>query len=197
MLHTLRIYLTKKVILSIILTVVIIGGVYIIFLSSLTFNPTKEVRQMQQLAHTKEVVSIAPFESDECSGNVSAGWNSVVTELSAISAKFAATYEDMQSIPFAEACVTHDELYHSGEGGYVGRLRADNQLRQDILDYGIDNAELIQKRLQLDNTSEAIFVYELIAEAVYRGVRIGGAPCTGKAYAWGFGYNQGHCFTAE
>ena len=45
----------------------------------------------------------------------------------------------------------------------------------------------------MSSTEQVIFMYEFIAESVYRGVRLGGAPCTGMSYAWGFGYNNGTC----
>ena len=66
-------------------------------------------------------------------------------------------------------------------------------LRQEILVYAIDNTDEIRKRTGIENDETALLLYESIAEMVYRGVRLGGAPCTGELYAWGYGYGDGVC----
>ena len=148
---------------------------------------------MEALELTKQKHTLDSFSSDGCSGNVSNLWKSAVTALSDQSPTFSEKYSTAQDIPFESACVTHDKTYHQGEGGYVARLRADNDLRTAILNYGISNSEDIKTRTGIDSTEQVIFMYEVIAESVYRGVRLGGAPCTGMSYAWGFGYNNGFC----
>jgi hypothetical protein len=148
---------------------------------------------MERLERTKQTYELQPFMSDGCSGNVSSNWRTVVSELSQISDSFANNYRYVGDVPFEKACVEHDLTYYTGKGGYVGRLQADNKLRSDIIDYGTNNSSTIQSRTGLKSTEEAVFLYEVIAEAVYRGVRVGGAPCTGKSYAWGYGYYNGSC----
>lgn len=171
----------------------ILALVYFFFFRTLTVSPSAERHQMQALAETKMKHDLSIFVSDGCSGNVSQTWSVVTRELSRVFPDFSEKYKDAKSIPFEFACVEHDISYHQGNGGYVGRLIADNKLRQDIIDYGIDNSDEIKKRTGIGTEEEIIFMYEMVAEAVYRGVRLGGAPCTGMPYAWGYGYNNGVC----
>jgi hypothetical protein len=172
-----------------------IVAIYLVFFRTLTLNPATEARAMERLEQAKQTATLQPFVSDGCSANVSKNWQIVVQEISDHSESFASTYNEMQTIPFQPACIKHDRAYHNGVGGYIGRLEADNQLRSDIIAYGIANTESIRSRTNLNTDEEAIFLYELMAEAVYRSVRLGGAPCTGEPYAWGFGYNNGNCST--
>jgi len=152
---------------------------------------------MQRLEATKQITNLQPFVSDGCSANISQSWRVGVQQLSNYSESFADAYADTVTIPFERACIEHDRAYHLGNGGYSGRLEADNRLRSAIISYGITNTESIQSRTNLSTQEEAIYLYEVLAEAVYRGVRLGGAPCTGQAYAWGFGYENGNCVNSE
>lgn len=148
---------------------------------------------MEQLEETKKSYQLALFQSDGCSGGVSKNWTAGIEQFSKLSDGFAVKYDDAESIPFEAACIEHDRAYHSGIGGYAGRLKADNELRQAILTYAIEQYPEIQSRTGLNTPEQAIYLYEIIAEAVYRGVRLGGAPCTEETYAWGYGYNRGSC----
>jgi hypothetical protein len=167
--------------------------VYLLFFQQVVIGPLGERNANSQLEEAKQMYPLSSFESDGCSGNVSRGWQTAVGEISKIFPNFADRYDGIQRIPFESACVLHDEAYHQGVGGYTARLTADNALRTAILSYGIENTQEIQARMQLATPEEATFMYEIIAETVYRGVRVGGAACTGMPYAWGFGYNNGTC----
>jgi hypothetical protein len=200
--HTTGMYLAtisfKKVFLQkkslVILTIVLLAiGSYFLFFRTVVVNPVTEGLQMKQLAEAQEYYAISSFVSDGCSGSVSRGWSVAVEELSKVSSRFDGLYADTKNIPFEYACIAHDESYHTGEGGYAGRLLADHALRSEIISYGIANAEKIKDRTGLRTDEEAMFLYEVVAETVYRAVRLGGTPCTGTPYAWGFGYNNGVC----
>lgn len=128
---------------------------------------------------------------------MSNNWRLAIKEISTHFDSFAAAYTDVATIPFESDCLEHDRVYHQGVGGYAGRLAADNQLRTAILTYSTHNTALIQARTGLNTPAEAIYLYELVAEVVYRGARLGGAPCTGEPYAWGFGYGDGECVERE
>lgn len=182
----------RKVVIGLLLAIIALT-VYLVFFRTLTLSPVAEVNQMQQLKQVKAIHQLAPFVSDGCSGNVSKNWRRAVAQMSEISQTLAETFQGAENVPFEYACVEHDRAYHLGEGGYVGRLQADLQLRTEIISFGIDNAATIQVRTRLNTPEEAIFLYELLAEAIYRGVRIGGAPCTGEPYAWGYGYGSDKC----
>ena len=160
---------------------------------TLTFNPLTEREQIIQLESTKTLTPLNEFTSDGCSGNVSLLWTQAVNTLSDVFPKIDKNYADVQNIPFESACMDHDKLYYLGVGGYKGRLIADNMLREAILTYALENTEEIKARIGYETDETAIFLYESIAEFVYRGVRIGGAPCTGEPYAWGYGYSDGNC----
>lgn len=189
----LKLLVSKQMLIRGAILLALLGLGYVVFFGTLTFSPATEAEQMNLLTDTKAQYPLDEFVTDGCSGNVSAGWKGVTAELSKVSERFADTYQDVATVPFEAACITHDRAYHTGEGGYVGRLRADNQLRTQIIEYGIEHAQDIKDRAKLGTEAEAVFLYETIAGAVYRAVRIGGAPCTGELYAWGYGYNQGSC----
>jgi hypothetical protein len=166
---------------------------YFLFFRTIRVNPITERNKMNQLENIKQNYQIAKFESDGCSGNVSKSWDLVVHQIMNISTTTAEKYKYFKNIPFENLCVKHDETYHKGNGGYSARLRADNQLREGIIEFGINNVEEIKKVTSLKTDEEIIFLYEIIAETIYRAVRLGGSPCTGMSYAWGFGYNKGVC----
>jgi hypothetical protein len=166
---------------------------YLVVSPKIVVNPLSEKEKLSQLNEIKEEMQLNEFETDGCSGNISESWTTAINKLSEFSDELADKYSDQKNIPFEYACVEHDKKYHAGEGGYVGRLEADNELRSDIINYGIINWKEVTETTPLGTKEEVVFIFEKIAEVVYRGVRIGGAPCTGQPYAWGFGYNNGSC----
>ena len=170
-----------------------IGIAYFSTHGTLTINPLTEHKQQKALLFAKTQNELSPFTTDGCSAGLSDTWREIVGSLSESNVEFDSRYADAMDVPFEEACVTHDRAYHEGIGGYAGRLAADNQLRTDILQYAIDNTKDIKNRTNLKTDEQALFLYEGIAEATYRGVRLGGAPCTNQTYAWGFGYGGGDC----
>ncbi len=184
--------LRTMLIICLVLATVIFIGIHIAR-GTLTIDPMSERNAMSLLEHTKAGVHLAPFTTDGCSGNISSAWNTSVKGLSHLFSDIDARYFDMQHIPFEDLCMAHDMLYHAGEGGYLGRLRADNTLRDGILDYAQRDLTSIKERTGLDTDEAALYLYELIAELVYHGVRLGGAPCSGQPYAWGYGYGGGTC----
>ena len=166
---------------------------YVLSQGKITISPLIERQQMMRLEQTKEQTIRTPFVTDGCSGNVSKAWSEVVGQLSSIFSDIDERYFNAQNIPFEYACEAHDKLYHEGTGGYVGRLQADNTLRREILEYAITHTDDIKRRTRLKTDESAIFLYETIADIIYRGVRLGGAPCSGESYAWGYGYGGGTC----
>ena len=169
------------------------GILYHTQLQTLTFSTTTEQEQMEQLEAMKAVTSLSVFASDGCSGGISTSWNTAMANYDSTIGLVSSNYADVTILPFESACITHDKAYHQGVGGYTARLQADRQFRADIIEYGITNAADIQERANLASPEHAVRLYEFIADTVYRGVRLGGAPCTGEAYAWGYGYGAGSC----
>lgn len=188
-LHKIKTSKTFKALILIILAISAILYVYF----KMNINPILEAQRMTQLELMKDRIQLSKFETDGCSGNVSDAWRIVVDRISRVSDDFSERYAEAQNIPFEYACIEHDQIYHRGEGGYAGRLQADNQLRNEIISYAINNTAEIKHRTNLGTKEEVLALYEKIAEAVFHAVRIGGAPCSGKHYAWGFGYGGGFC----
>ncbi|MCK5589147.1 MAG: hypothetical protein KAI16_02455 [Candidatus Pacebacteria bacterium] len=166
---------------------------YFLFFRTITINPDTERNNMILLEEIKKEFLLSDFVSDGCSGNISNMWEFSVEELSKRFPDIALRYKDAQSIPFEYVCEEHDRLYHNAEGGYEGRLAADEMLRDGIIEYAIENVDKIKQLVGLETDESVIFLHEVIAEVIYRGVRFGGAPCTGMPYAWGYGYNGGVC----
>lgn len=185
--------LRKRRLLKLVILLAVLSLLFALFWhSSVTINPNTEDQAMARLSAIQSQTQPAPFVTDGCSGGLSEYWPTVVTQLDALAPGYSDSY-NMAAVPFEELCVEHDKAYHLGVGGYAGRLEADNQLRAAIINYGTTNAVEIQNRLGLQSEVEAIFLYEIIAEALYRSVRAGGAPCTGQPYQWGYGYTTNQC----
>lgn len=189
----LRILASRKVLIVLILVVVSGIGYMVFQASSLTFSVHGEIAAMEQLEEQKLRGERSVFVSDGCSGNISQIWQRSVTSLSSLSTQFADAYQSASTLPFEAACIEHDRLYHAGEGGYAGRLVADMQLRRDIIEYAIAHSDEIKARTGIEERARVLQLYEIVADTMYQGVRIGGVPCTGKPYAWGYGYGGGSC----
>jgi heme exporter protein D len=175
------------------LALIIAAITYHLERGTITVTPQAERERMERLEQAKQRHTLAPFVSDGCSGMVSEAWTLAVQQIGAFSKDMNERYADATSIPFQFACEAHDRLYHAGEGGYVARFIADNKLRTDIHEYALTHREEIRTRAGLSSDEAALYLYDIIADLVYHGVRVGGAPCSGKPYAWGFGYGAGSC----
>lgn len=128
-----------------------------------------------------------PFETDGCSGGLSASWRFVAETFP----RFRALYEEHP--PWEHCCVTHDRAYHTAGGAeqaedsYEARLSADDALRQCVKQHGQDNAA--DYAIRYDMTPDQIrTAHSVTAEAMHTAVRLGGAPCSGLPWRWGFGY---------
>ena len=189
LIHLLKIH--KKIFF---LTVILCAlFIYFVFFNTLSTGPLVEQKNMQRLEEVKKEYPIADFVTDGCSGNVSTAWTSGIQNALKIFPDILKEYTEVTNVPFEEVCRVHDRAYYQGEGGYEGRLKVDNALRQNILQYAFENTEEIQKRTGLQDDASVLFMYEVVADSIYRGVRLGGMPCTGMSYAWGYGYNDGSC----
>jgi len=128
-----------------------------------------------------------PFETDGCSGGLSASWRFVAETFP----KFSALYEAHP--PWEYCCVTHDRAYHNAGGAaqaedsFEARLTADDALRACVKQHGEDNAEVYA--IRYDMTPDQIrTAHSVTAEAMHTAVRLGGGPCSGLPWRWGFGY---------
>lgn len=149
-----------------------------------------EIGRHEQLVKVRASagVKISPFKSDGCSGGQSAGW-----------VLFARTFPELAKHhgnlpPWQYCCVAHDRAYHAGGGrqadaraSYADRLRADEQLRQCVIRTGERRAPVLMAEYGLSRKQLAT-LYRSIADVMYRAVRLGGVPCTGLPWRWGFGW---------
>jgi hypothetical protein len=129
----------------------------------------------------------APFETDGCSGGLSVAWET----LAAAFPTFAEAHGDRP--PWEACCVAHDRDYHLGgpdpspEASYAARVEADAALGACVRAtsaaahgrlgevYGLE-AETVDR------------LYDAVAEAMTLAVRVGGGPCSGLPWRWGYGW---------
>lgn len=129
----------------------------------------------------------APFVSDGCSGGLSSSWR-VVAELVP---GFAEAHEPTP--PWEGCCIAHDRAYHDAggahtpEASYSARLAADTTLRDCVVTIGETRLADLATRYGSRET-QVRRAYAAIADAMFIAVRLGGGPCSGLPWAWGFGY---------
>lgn len=127
------------------------------------------------------------FETDGCSGGMSAAWAPVAGILPSL----AEEYQDAP--PWESCCIIHDRAYHnSGKAedaseSFNARLAADVALMQCVLKDGEERREAIANEFssQPDVVDKA---YSVIANGMFSAVRLGGGPCSGLSWRWGYGY---------
>lgn len=146
-----------------------------------------ELPAHRALMTARDGAALAPFESDGCSGGLSAGW----TLLADTFPEFATAHQTEP--PWEACCVTHDRAYHdAGGAGTAGeswqaRLDADRALEQCVAGTaGARSSELAA--LYGMTEAQVRGAYQTVARAMYLAVRFGGGPCTGLPWRWGFGY---------
>ncbi|TVP84146.1 MAG: hypothetical protein EA347_11215 [Thioalkalivibrio sp.] len=128
-----------------------------------------------------------PFTTDGCSGGLSMAWDLIADILPA----FARTHQGRP--PWEACCVTHDRVYHVAGGAraaresYRARFVADEALRECVLETGVRRTPYLSETYGLSERQIA-GAYGLIADAMFDAVRLGGGPCTGLPWRWGYGY---------
>ncbi len=131
-------------------------------------------------------VELAPFVTDGCSGGLSAGWDFAAAHLPALAARHG------DHPPWEACCVVHDRAYHAAPGedaeaSFDARLAADRAMQACVLAEG----EHRKPQLMAEYGIGAVAVdllYEGIAAAMYRAVRLGGVPCSALPWRWGYGW---------
>jgi hypothetical protein len=129
---------------------------------------------------------LAPFVSDGCSGGLSAGWAFAAEHLPQLAAVHG------EHPPWEACCVEHDRAYHSAPGedavaSFAERRAADETMRLCVLAEGREHGDVLMERFGL-SAAMADLLYEGIAAAMYRAVRLGGAPCSPLPWRWGYGW---------
>jgi hypothetical protein len=149
-----------------------------------------EIHQHERLVRTRaaEGAELAPFVSDGCSGGLSSGWVFFSSTFPALAEKHGS------HPPWESCCVAHDRLYHaagpasaSAEQSFEARLAADGELRLCV----IETATLRRTELAREyglSARQVDLLYNAIAAVMFRAVRLGGGPCSGLPWRWGFGW---------
>ncbi|MEM1352306.1 MAG: hypothetical protein AAGF27_08165 [Pseudomonadota bacterium] len=134
-----------------------------------------------------ESVKLAPFTTDGCSGGLSWSWQML--------ADFFPNFEVTNGAapPWEACCVMHDRAYHAAGGAttadesYDARRTADETLRQCVTAQGASDLAELSAQYNVPEARVRL-AYSLIGDAMYNAVRLGGAPCTGLPWRWGYGY---------
>ncbi len=153
---------------------------------------TLELGRHERLAKEKQNPDqqLSAFTTDGCSGGLSVGWNYLSEKI-----EFLKTaHGDLP--PWQSCCVSHDRLYHaagdralSAEMSFEARRQADEELRSCVLDTGVSRAPELAEQYGL-SVEEVGNIYQVIGDLMYRAVRIGGVPCSGLPWRWGYGWPE-------
>lgn len=155
------------------------------------------VEQAELLAHerlervrAKPGVLISPFTTDGCSGGLSATWDMVAR----LFPEFREIH--MEDPPWEYCCVEHDRAYHQGGGdpapsaSFDARLAADEILQICVRAVGETRRAHLKQQYGLSD-ARIDQAYDLISASMFDAVRLGGGPCSGLPWRWGYGWP--HC----
>ncbi|MFY0691112.1 MAG: hypothetical protein JXR14_04225 [Paracoccaceae bacterium] len=157
-------------------------------------TPTELDRAAEMWAHERLIAlksapgaAPAPFATDGCSGGMSVIWRDMSTSLPVLQSQIG------QRPPWETCCIAHDRAYHmaggaaDAEASFTARATADWELRQCIVDTGAQIAAQTPGDPNLP-TLGVTQAYTMIGDMIYSAVRLGGGPCSGLPWRWGFGY---------
>jgi len=153
------------------------------------------LRQIEVARHERLIearrsaeAKLAPFKSDGCSGGMSAGWGLVIANIPSIAEQHGKTP------PWEHCCIAHDREYHLGapdavdaDASFKARRSVDDELRRCVMTVGERRAEALMSEYGISR-ADVDRLYRLIADTMYRATRLGGGPCTGLSWRWGFGW---------
>lgn len=134
--------------------------------------------------------TLSEFTTDGCSGGLSAGWRYLFQSIDRLEKNHG------EAPPWESCCVSHDRDYHRAGGrqltageSFTARLKADESLRRCVIDTGTERAPELFQHYGM-SAEEVEDVYMVIATLMYRAVRIGGVPCSGLPWRWGYGWPE-------
>lgn len=151
-------------------------------------------RALEEPAHTilmdliaQPDTALLPFETDGCSGGMSEAWQMAAAQFP----EFAEAHQSLP--PWQSCCVTHDRAYHNAGGAtdpkasFDARAQADRTLEACVIATGTDRIDLLAQTYDV-KPERVVAAYQGIGRAMYLSVRVGGAPCSGLSWRWGYGY---------
>lgn len=141
-------------------------------------------------AKAKPGARLSAFESDGCSGGLSVGWDHIASVVQRFRNAHGARP------PWEACCVEHDRLYHPGgsagtpaERSFAARLEADVALKVCVRAFGEVRADELAALYDVSPDTVRT-IYTRISELMFWAVRLGGAPCTGLPWRWGYGWPE-------
>lgn len=153
---------------------------------------TLELDRHHRLIKTMQYpdTTVAAFVTDGCSGGLSVGWQYLSERISGIKQVHG------ELPPWESCCVDHDRSYHTAEGpettaekSFEARREADEVLRSCVQEVGAIRAPELADQYGLSR-EEVGFIYKIIGDLMYRSVRLGGIPCSGLPWRWGYGWPE-------
>ena len=133
---------------------------------------------------------LAEFTTDGCSGGLSIGWEYLAHKIK----DFQTSHGNEP--PWQSCCISHDREYHTGglretiaENSFQARKEADMALKDCVLQIGLKRGPELRTEYNI-SPRELEIIYTGIADLMYRSVRIGGMPCTGLPWRWGYGWPE-------
>lgn len=157
-----------------------------------TLERTLEMERHETLGAVKADAanSLSAFSTDGCSGGLSFGWRYASRQYP----EFAGLHGGTP--PWESCCVTHDRAYHTGgprdattEESFSARREADEILRQCVRETGQGRSSIVAEEYDVP-VSRVRMLYIAVADLMYRAVRVGGVPCTGLPWRWGYGWPE-------
>ena len=151
-----------------------------------------EMKRHEQLVDLKAdpKSTLTEFTTDGCSGGLSVGWEYMADKIQ----HFHAMHGTRPA--WESCCVTHDRAYHTGGPreataieSFAARRKADLVLKTCVLETGMKRIPELSAEYTI-SAREVETLYSAIAALMYRSVRIGGMPCTGLPWRWGYGWPE-------
>lgn len=151
-----------------------------------------EIREHETLGIVKSnpFNHLNDFTTDGCSGGLSVGWQYLAGKIE--------TFNEVHGMqtPWESCCILHDRAYHSGgvrkisaEQSFDQRKSADQILRSCVQETGTDRSDELGSVYGISG-EEVEGLYTFISNLMYRAVRIGGLPCSGLPWRWGYGWPE-------
>lgn len=134
--------------------------------------------------------TLSGFTTDGCSGGLSAGWDF----MAGLVPGFSEIHGNRP--PWESCCVDHDRVYHQAGPGqasalqsYRARERADRVLEQCVTVTATGREDELARAYGL-SAAQVQQLYAFVASTMYRAVRVGGIPCSGLPWRWGYGWPE-------
>jgi hypothetical protein len=185
--HIAWITITVLIVAAVLGAIAILGGSS--ELDAARFQRVLEMPSHEKLMETMKGAEPTPFVTDGCSGGLSTAWRGASDLFPGLAALLQG------KPPWEDCCVQHDRVYHlagaatSADGSYAARLAADEDLRQCVIATGRSRTSQLMSRFDVSEEQVAN-AYAAIGDAMFKAVRVGGIPCSGLDWRWGYGYPQ-------